>query len=75
MTEHGTLEHDGERENPRPLDLHSDFTFALPCLEAVFRAEDETIVDVSGDNPHGQLAPPTETSDIDWSYHVKVQIL
>ncbi len=75
MTEHGTFEHDRERENPRPLDLHFDFLLALPCLEAPFTAEDETVVDVSGDNSHGQLATPTETSDIDWSYHVKVQIL
>ena len=75
MTEHGASEHDRERENPRPLDLHSDFALALPCLEAPLTAEDETVVDVSGDNSHGQLATPTETSDIDGSYHVKVQIL
>jgi len=75
MTEHGTLEHDRERENPRPLDLHSDFALALPCLEAPFTAKDETIVDVSGDNSHRQLATPSETPNIDGSYHVKVQIL
>ena len=75
MTEHGSLKDDRERENPRPLDLHSDFALALPCLEALFRAEDETVVDVSGDNSHRQLATTTETPNIDGSYHVKVQIL
>ena len=75
MTEHGASEHDRERENPRPLDLHSDFALALPCLEAFLRAENKTVVDVSGDNSHGQLTPPSETPNIDGSYHVKVQIL
>lgn len=58
-----SLEHDREREQATALDLHLDFVLALPCTEATFRAEDKTIVNVSGYYPNGKLTPPTETPD------------
>jgi len=72
MTVLRTLEHDRERENPRPLDLHLDISFALPCLEAGFTAEHESIVDVSLANPNREEATTTETPNANWSIHLSM---
>lgn len=67
---HLLLEVDGKRKESRPLDLDLDFGFALPCLEAFFRAEDETIVNVCQSHPNGELATTAETSETAMDIHM-----
>lgn len=55
------LEVDRKREEPTPLDLHLNLALALPCVEALLRAEHETVVDVCQDYPNGKLATTTKT--------------